>query len=241
MKRTSLIVILILFLMGSLLSTSAWTDTLIYMGSTRVSDGINTISYDPAPQSGPLNHSDSTANPSPPATWQTSASAAIGSSATSFSTDASASIISSSTFPGNGDATLSFQYAFTGASSASLSFYCEGMAWSTSLSAYADITYNLMDQTNGDSIWFGGNHTNFNSGVNENFVLNPQHSYLLFLELQSHTAVSPFGSDNSASSYVHVNDFSFNVTTVPLPPTVLLLGSGLLGLGAAGWRRKRRQ
>ncbi len=26
---------------------------------------------------------------------------------------------------------------------------------------------------------------------------------------------------------------------VPLPPSVLLLGSGLLGLGAMGWRRKR--
>jgi hypothetical protein len=32
------------------------------------------------------------------------------------------------------------------------------------------------------------------------------------------------------------NDFH---TTVPLPPTALLLGSGLLGLGLIGWRRKK--
>jgi hypothetical protein len=28
-------------------------------------------------------------------------------------------------------------------------------------------------------------------------------------------------------------------TVVPIPPTALLLGSGLLGLGVLGWRRKR--
>jgi len=28
---------------------------------------------------------------------------------------------------------------------------------------------------------------------------------------------------------------------VPLPPTLFLLGSGLLGLGAVGWGRRRRQ
>jgi hypothetical protein len=29
------------------------------------------------------------------------------------------------------------------------------------------------------------------------------------------------------------------VSTVPLPPALLLLGSGLLGLGAVGWRRRK--
>ncbi len=33
---------------------------------------------------------------------------------------------------------------------------------------------------------------------------------------------------------------SFVATPIPLPPTALLLGSGLLGLGLAGWRRKRQ-
>ena len=39
-------------------------------------------------------------------------------------------------------------------------------------------------------------------------------------------------SDNGKTPYLQVN-------TVPLPPAVLLLSSGLLGLGALGWRRKR--
>jgi hypothetical protein len=38
-------------------------------------------------------------------------------------------------------------------------------------------------------------------------------------------------------------DFSFGLrqvaTTVPIPPSVLLMGSGLLGLGLVGWRRRK--
>lgn len=32
---------------------------------------------------------------------------------------------------------------------------------------------------------------------------------------------------------------SFGLTQIPLPPTVLLLGSGLVGLGLLGWRRRK--
>jgi hypothetical protein len=34
-------------------------------------------------------------------------------------------------------------------------------------------------------------------------------------------------------------ELSADATTAPLPPSVLLLGSGLLGMGLLGWRRKR--
>jgi hypothetical protein len=40
-------------------------------------------------------------------------------------------------------------------------------------------------------------------------------------------------------------DFSFGLrqvaTTVPIPPSVLLMGSGLLGLGLVGWRRREKK
>ena len=38
-----------------------------------------------------------------------------------------------------------------------------------------------------------------------------------------------------------VSSVSYQTVANPLPPSVLLLGSGLLGLGALGWRRRRRQ
>jgi hypothetical protein len=45
---------------------------------------------------------------------------------------------------------------------------------------------------------------------------------------------SPFQSTN--------HDFAFQLSgsPVPLPPSALLLGSGLLGLGAVGWRRRKK-
>ena len=45
-----------------------------------------------------------------------------------------------------------------------------------------------------------------------------------------------FGSTGTSNNSVFFDNFSYNV--VPLPPTALLLGSGLLGL--VGWRRFRK-
>ena len=36
-----------------------------------------------------------------------------------------------------------------------------------------------------------------------------------------------------------IGDYSDSFTSVPVPPSVLLLGFGLLGLGLIGWRRKK--
>jgi len=40
------------------------------------------------------------------------------------------------------------------------------------------------------------------------------------------------------SSYLSSVTVTYDYTPVPLPPSALLLGSGLLGLGALGWRRR---
>lgn len=41
------------------------------------------------------------------------------------------------------------------------------------------------------------------------------------------------------NSDLDYNDMIFKVTNVPLPPSALLLGTGLLGLAGLGWRRRK--
>jgi len=50
------------------------------------------------------------------------------------------------------------------------------------------------------------------------------------LRLAMHVISIPYGTTTNSNSYVHT----------PIPGSVLLLGSGLLGLGLLGWRRKNR-
>jgi YD repeat-containing protein len=45
--------------------------------------------------------------------------------------------------------------------------------------------------------------------------------------------------DVSLDSPRFIDGLEFQAAPVPIPPSLLLLGSGLLGLGAAGWRRRK--
>ncbi len=47
-----------------------------------------------------------------------------------------------------------------------------------------------------------------------------------------------YSTSDSNGAYI-TQEVSGTVTVVPLPPAGLLLGSGLLGLGAVGWRRRQ--
>jgi hypothetical protein len=54
-----------------------------------------------------------------------------------------------------------------------------------------------------------------------------------YLALALHVQELPDGNGGNTSD-------SFAIASTPLPASVLLLGSGLLGLGAVGWRRRKK-
>ena len=69
------------------------------------------------------------------------------------------------------------------------------------------------------------------------FVVNPSISFDNFAWFFPHASVLKFPN---YSDLITIGDFgpNFDTTPVPLPPALLLFGSGLLGLG--GWRRFRK-
>jgi hypothetical protein len=100
------------------------------------------------------------------------------------------------------------------------------------------------------SFWLGnlgGPPNQFSVNWNGSPILNQVNlssfeytNYLLTSHVAtSDTTVLEFGFRQD-SAYFHIDDISVNISVnaVPIPPTVLLLGSGLLGL--VGWRRFRK-
>ena len=96
--------------------------------------------------------------------------------------------------------------------------------------------------SSGDTLLVGGEQNgskNILAGTNDfglvidNFTTS-EPSFYAFLYSQT----------NQTSVYVafpagEIGSISGSVTSQPVPPSVLLLGSGLVGLGALSWRRKR--
>ena len=83
-----------------------------------------------------------------------------------------------------------------------------------------------------------GPYTNANGSINNNDPHNP------FLDQTATFTISDIPG-LTADSIITDVVFSFGTTpgqnvVVPIPPSALLMGSGLLGLGLVGWRRKVR-
>jgi hypothetical protein len=70
----------------------------------------------------------------------------------------------------------------------------------------------------------------------ELIALDPGYEYSLrfYLDLEANTY------DSGDWVLLQGSASNFSVSAVPLPSTALLLGTGLLGLGAIGWRRQRK-
>jgi hypothetical protein len=99
----------------------------------------------------------------------------------------------------------------------------------------------LRDVDTGSFVWedyydfyYGDETTVYTGTINEEIILISGHQYELGLELYNQAYAYLDGE--SALAFAEITNLSLDA--VPLPSTLLLLGTGLLGLGALGWRRK---
>jgi hypothetical protein len=77
-----------------------------------------------------------------------------------------------------------------------------------------------------DTLVFGGNPIDPNNFMVDNYLVNLSFNNMKYVTVEAFSVNGGYG--------IAID----NVQVVPLPPSVLLLGSGLLGL--AGWRRFRK-
>jgi hypothetical protein len=144
---------------------------------------------------------------------------------------------------------LYFEFTYTTASSGQVSFYMErstsgSSSFSSFSSGFTDGFVYVRLNVAGDS---GGtveitnltiNGTNlgtYASGTTDSFIyFSDNNSLFTDLTITGEANFSAFDGGG-------VPKFEFALAPVPVPPSALLLGSGLLGLGLLGWRRQKRQ
>jgi hypothetical protein len=156
--------------------------------------------------------------------------------------------VSSTNFGMETGVPLEFEFTYTTALSGQVSFYMErstsGSSYSSFSSGFTDGFVYVRLNVAGDS---GGtveitnltiNGTNlgtYASGTTDSFIyFSDNNSLFTDLTITGEANFSAFDGGG-------VPKFEFALAPVPVPPSALLLGSGLLGLGLLGWRRQKRQ
>jgi hypothetical protein len=127
--------------------------------------------------------------------------------------------------------------AYTGQQAAALLFGGNASDYSISTVGLDPLTvnheawYSVLGATGGYT--FAENYVSTNSSQAPGYY----YSGSPYSQGDSTEAASAYVSDNAQGSYY--TNYAFTGSAVPLPPSVFLLGSGLLGLAGLGWRRKR--
>lgn len=87
----------------------------------------------------------------------------------------------------------------------------------------------------GGTFYSGSGHGEVSSDGTSNFAFFQSSSYAGAWWVGVEDLRNPIGTEGLGD----YNDMIFKISTVPLPASVLLLGSGILGLLGLGWRRRQ--